>query len=219
MLERIRQMLGGKEIPEEIQPLYAGARDEREALILLKEARRRDESRRRRSIQDLEILDRMEEQLLNEGKVETQESRKLLLARRIKEIRWKQQEINHRVENIYNKRIRIFNEHVQSLETVLELSSEAVPNRKTLEEMAIRAKQMLEELDKTKELAEGIAMTAEAPTADAEEREILKEFEAHVDREIEKEELSPEDLTNTSMRPREREAPPRDEDEPRKELE
>lgn len=202
MLERIRQLLGGKEIPEEIQPLYAGARDEREALILLKEARRRDESRRRRSIGDLEVLDRMEEQLLNEGKSESNEPRKLLLARRIKEIRWKQQEINHRVENIYNKRIRIFNEHVQSLETVLELSSEELPNRKQLEEIAIRAKQMLEDLDKTKELAEGIAMTTETAVPDAEEREILKEFEEHVDREIEKEELKPDAMTNTTLMPK-----------------
>jgi hypothetical protein len=188
MLEKLKQLLSGKDVPEELNVLYAGARDEREALILLKEARRRDESRRRRAILDLDVLDRMEEQLLRDGKEETSEAKKLSLARRIKEIRWKIQEINHRVESIYNKRIRVFNEHVQSLETLLELGAEELPDRKEMEEAAIKASTMLEELDKTKELAEGIKRTSREPEPDAEEREILREFEAGADAEIEKSE-------------------------------
>src|SRR5436190_1229632 len=89
MLEKFRKMLGVKDLPEEVTPLYRGARNEREALVLLKEARRRDESRRRRAMADLEELDRAEEELLEEGKSDITESRKLMLARRIKEIRWK----------------------------------------------------------------------------------------------------------------------------------
>lgn len=185
MLEKIKALFSGKEMPEELRLLYAGAKDEREALILLKEARRRDESRRRRAIMDLEVLDRMEEQLLREGREETAEAKKLSLARRIKEIRWKAAEINNRVENIYNKRIRIFNEHVQSLETLLELGAEELPDRKEMEEAAIKASTMLEELDKTKELAEGIKRTLKEPEPDDEEREILREFEDKADAEIE----------------------------------
>src|SRR5262245_22811434 len=110
MLENIKKLLGVKDIPEEVSPLYRGARNEREALILLKEARRRDEARRRRSMQDLEVLDRMEEELLEEGKGEITDNRKLMLARRVKEIRWKMTELNNRIENIYNKRLKIYNE-------------------------------------------------------------------------------------------------------------
>lgn len=179
-------MLAGKEVPDELNVLYAGARNEREALILLKEARRRDEGRRRRAILDLEVLDRMEEQLLRDGKEEAGESKKLAVARRIKEVRWKQNELNHRIENIYNKRIRVFNEHVQSLETLLELGAEELPDRKEMEEAAIRAGEMLEELEKAKELAEGIQRTAREPEPDAEEREILRELEAKADEEIER---------------------------------
>ena len=178
MLAKIRKMLGVKDLPEEVTPLYRGARNEREALVLLKEARRRDESRRRRAMADLEELDRAEEELLEEGKSESiSESRKLMLARRIKEIRWKMQELNNRIENIYNKRLKVLNEHVASLETILELTSEALPDKKTMEDMAIKAKQLLEDLDKTKELAEGIAMTPEAAHPDDEEKEILREME------------------------------------------
>ena len=68
MLDRIKKLLGVKDLPEEVSPLYRGAKSEREALILLKEARRRDESRRKRAMGDLEVLDRMEEELLEEGK-------------------------------------------------------------------------------------------------------------------------------------------------------
>ncbi len=177
MLDKIRKMLGVKDVPEEVSAFYRGAKNEREALVLLKEARRRDESRRRRAMQDLEVLDRMEEELLEEGKGDMTEARRLMLARRIKEIRWKMQDLNTRIENIYNKRLKVLNEHVASLETVLELTSEALPDKKSMEEMAIKAKQLLEDLEKTKELAEGIALAPEAPTPDDEEKEILREME------------------------------------------
>ena len=100
-----------------------------------------------------------------------------MLARRIKEIRWKMQELNNRIENIYNKRLKVLNEHVASLETILELTSEALPDKKTMEDMAIKAKQLLEDLEKTKELAEGIALVPEAAQPDDEEKEILREME------------------------------------------
>src|SRR6185295_6443502 len=175
MLDKIRKMLGVKDLPEEVTPLYRGARNEREALVLLKEARRRDESRRRRAMADLEELDRAEEELLEEGKSESiSESRKLMLARRIKEIRWKMQELNNRIENIYNKRLKVLNEHVASLETILELTSEALPDKKTMEDMAIKAKQLLEDLEKTKELAEGISLSPEAAQPDDEKKEEVR---------------------------------------------
>jgi hypothetical protein len=177
MLEKIRKMLGVKDLPEEVTPLYRGARNEREALVLLKEARRRDESRRRRAMADLEELDRAEEELLEEGKSDISEARKLMLARRIKEIRWKMQELNNRIENIYNKRLKVLNEHVASLETILELTSEALPDKKTMEDMAIKAKQLLEDLERTKELAEGISLAPETAQPDDEEKEILREME------------------------------------------
>jgi hypothetical protein len=178
MLDKIRKLLGVKRLPEEVTPLYQGARDEREALVLLKESRRRDEARRRRALQDLEELDRMEEELLEEGRLDLTDNRRLMIARRVKDIRWKMQDLNHRIENIYNKRLRVLNEHVASLETVLELKAEALPDRRTMEEMAIKAKQLLEDLDKTRELAEGISLSPEAARPDDDEKEILRELEA-----------------------------------------
>jgi hypothetical protein len=163
---------------------------------------------------DLEELDRAEEELLEEGKGDITESRKLMLARRIKEIRWKMQELNNRIENIYNKRLKVLNEHVASLETILELTSEALPDKKTMEDMAIKAKQLLEDLEKTKELAEGIALAPEAAQPDDEEKQILREMErpeAEVEKAVErKEEIRPvkEREKKATEAPRKEKEPP-----------
>jgi hypothetical protein len=217
MLDKIRKMLGVKDLPEEVTPLYRGARNEREALVLLKEARRRDESRRRRAMADLEELDRAEEELLEEGKSDITEARKLMLARRIKEIRWKMQELNNRIENIYNKRLKVLNEHVASLETILELTSEALPDKKTMEDMAIKAKQLLEDLEKTKELAEGISLAPETAQPDDEEKEILREMERPAPEAEPERERSPEnkeELRPVKEKERKSEAPVREKEPP-----
>jgi hypothetical protein len=207
MLDKIRRLLGVKEIPEEVTPLYRGARNEREALALLREARRRDEQRRRRAMQDLEVFGSQEEELLEEGKGEVSESRRLMLARRIKEIRTKVEELNARIENIYNKRITIFNEHIGSLETVLELTTEELPDKKTMEEMAIRARELLENLEKSKELAQGIAQTSEPPQPDEEEKGILREMERRADLEIEKAEIEKEEPEKAEKPEKAKESP------------
>ena len=95
MLDKIKKLLGVSTLPDEVTPFYRGAKNEREALILLKEARRRDESRRRRAMKDLEVLDRREEALLDEGKEDISDTRKLMLARTVKEIRVKMQDLNN----------------------------------------------------------------------------------------------------------------------------
>ena len=213
MLDKIRKLLGVKDIPEDVSTFYRGAKNEREALVLLKEARRRDEARRRRAMQDLEVLDRMEEELLEEGKGEMSDARRLMLARRVKEIRWKSQDLNNRIESIYNKRLKVLNEHVASLETVLELTSEALPDRKSMEEMAIRAKQLLEDLEKTRELAEGISLTPETPTADAEEKEILREMA----RKQEETEARPVEAPARETKSREKAVEQKEKEKPRRE--
>src|SRR4029078_10783769 len=217
MLEKFRKLLGVRDLPEEVTPLYRGARNEREALVLLKEARRRDESRRRRAMADLEELDRAEEELLEEGKSDITEARQLMRARRIKEIRWKMQELNNRIENIYNKRLKVLNEHVASLETILELTSEALPDKKTTEDMAIKAKQLPWDLDKTKELAEGIALAPETAQPDDEEKEILREMERRipeVEPDREKTVEKKEEVRPVKEKERKTEAPTREKEPP-----
>jgi len=177
MLDKIKKMFGIKDVPDEVLPLYRGAKSKQEALILLKEALRRDESRRRRSMQDLEVLTQMEEELLEEGKQEMTEGRRLMLARRIKEIRSKGQALNNRIETIYNRRIQVFTQHIESLQTTVELEAEPIPEPKAMEDMAIQARKMVEDLEKSAELALGIRSNTEVDGIDDEEAEIMREME------------------------------------------
>lgn len=186
MLDKIKRMFGLKDVPDEVLPLYRGAKSKQEALILLKEALRRDESRRRRAMQDLEVFAQMEEELLEEGKQEMTDARKLMLARRIKEIRSKSAGLNNRIDNIYNRRILVFTQHIESLQTAVEIESEPIPDTKTMEEMAIQARKMVEDLEKSAELAVGMQTNSEQPRVDEEEAEIMREMEQRADRDIEK---------------------------------
>jgi hypothetical protein len=178
LLDKIKKLMGLGSLPDEVAPIYKGARNEREALELLKDARRRDEDRRARALEDVDILQKKEGELLEEGKKETDQNRRLSLARKIKDIRWKVEEIEAKVDAIFNKRVRIYKEHIVSLETIVALAEEPLPTAKQLEEAAIRAKERREDLDRTVAMAEGMGMDkASEPVIDAEEKAILEEFQ------------------------------------------
>jgi hypothetical protein len=190
VLDKLKKLLGLTSIPEPLNELFKGARTEQEALLLMREARRRDESRRRRAMEDLEILHKHERELLAKGRAEESDAAKQNIVRQIKEVRWKTQEIDARIERIYNKRIKIYNEHIQSLETILDLGQEQVPEAGEMEDAAVRAREMLEDLDKRSELAEGIGITESERTSDPEDQAILAELEAARDAELEASEAS-----------------------------
>jgi hypothetical protein len=191
LLDRIKKMMGLGSIPDEVAPIYKGAKSEKEALELLRDARRRDEDRRNRALEDVEILQSKESELMEEGKRETDGNRRLSLARKIKDIRWKVEEVETRVENIFNKRIRIYKEHIASLETLVALAEEPLPSSKQLEDAAIKAKEKREDLDRTVAMAEGMSLDKQSePVLDEEEKSILAEFEKHDEASLAKDELS-----------------------------
>lgn len=205
LLDRIKKLMGLGSLPDEVAPIYRGAKSEKEALDMLRDARRRDEDRRNRALEDVEILQSRESELMEEGKKETDGNRRLSLARKIKDIRWKVEEIEAKLENIFNKRIRIYKEHIASLETLVALAEEPLPTSKQLEDAAVKAKEKREDLDRTVAMAEGMSLdkTSE-PVIDAEERSILEEFEKHDEAKIAAHEDLPE------FKPREKEKPARE---------
>jgi hypothetical protein len=77
-----------------------------------------------------------------------------------------------------------------------------------MEDLAIKAREKIEDLEKATELAEGMKSDQEAPQPDEEEAEILREMEARADLEIEKQELAKE--------PKERETKVTEDKEPEK---
>lgn len=176
-----------KDDTSEVVKLYGKAKDERQALILLKEARKRDEGRRTEANSRLATLTNEEQILMNEGKQEdTSDARRLFLARRIKELRDDIKLVQHKVDKIYSPRLKALDQHIQSLETVIEVKSEPIPTLDSMESAAIKAKTMTEDLDIAVELAMGISTPFMKKEADSEEKGILAEMEALRERDQEK---------------------------------
>ncbi len=178
LLERIKKALGLRTVPEDVGVLWAKARTEREALDLLEQACRRDEERMARGFADLDVLMRKEQELLAGGRAETSEARRLWLARLLRDVRAKCTDLRFRLEQVYDKRLRIYREHLQSLRTIVDLAAEPLPESRAMEDAAIKAREGLEQLDRSVATAEGIAATAPVAPITEEERAILAEFGA-----------------------------------------
>ena len=220
LLDRIKKLMGLGSLPDEVAPIYKGARSEKEALDMLRDARRRDEDRRNRALEDVEVLQTKESELMEDGRRETDQNRRLSLARKIKDIRWKVEEIESKVENIFNKRIRIYKEHIASLETLVHLAEEPLPTTKQLEDAAIKAKEKREDLDRTVAMAEGMSIDkASEPAIDDEERAILEEFQKHEEAKIAQDELKVFDEPEKKERPQREKATPEAEDDEEEMLE
>ncbi len=178
LLEKVKELLGVDEVPEDVSEYYTKAEDLREALYLVREARYRDEQRKGRAMEDLKILEDKERELMDRGRAEENETRRKILASKVKEIRDKKDEIRHKINEIYNKRIQIYAEHMKSLETLVEMEEEPVPTSDALQEYAVKAREKLEKLDETYAMAEGVEFSSsENVDVTDEEREILDEFE------------------------------------------
>jgi hypothetical protein len=146
----------------------------RKELAGLRQVRCRDEQRRRRAMQDLEFLGRIEQDLLQEGTAEADPLRRLAIARRINSLRQRTEGVRRRVE-VYTKRLTVFNSHIASLELFLELVSEPLPDRSEVEGIAIQAGMLLEHLDLQAVSMPQAVREPEAP--DPEEEAILREMQ------------------------------------------
>lgn len=154
-----------------------GAKNEREALILLKETRKRDEERRDKSNARLKEIADAEQRMMDEGKQDgIASSRKQHLVRLIKQGREEQRDILVKLEKIYNPRLKATCTHISSLETIIEVQGEVTPTSDSVEEMAIKAKNLMEDLDTTYELVNGINKTSEPAQRDPEDMAIVDEM-------------------------------------------
>ena len=170
--------LFAKDPVSEMSGLLNGARSEREALILLKEARKRDEERREKANSRLKEIADAEQKYMDEGKKEgIASSRKSHLVRMIKQGREEQRGLLEKVEKIYGPRLKAVNTHISSLETIIEVQGEVTPTADSVETMAIKAKNMMEDLDTTFELVNGINKTSESNERDPEEQAIVDEID------------------------------------------
>lgn len=161
----------------DLNKFLSGAKTEREALLLLKEARKRDEERRDKANARLKEIADAEQKHMDEGKQDgIATSKKMHLVRMIKQGRDEQKELLHKVEKIYSPRLKTVSTHITSLETIIEVQGEVTPTSESVEEMAIKAKNMMEDLDTTFELVNGINKSSESAQTDPEDQAIVEEM-------------------------------------------
>jgi hypothetical protein len=193
MLAKLKELIGKIASPDpEVEKLYGGAKSEREALILLKEARKRDEKRRKGELDDIEKLFQEEAGYFEEArKDDVSEARKLWLARQVKDVRVRLK-IRQDKLKIYDNRMLVLSEHVRSLETIIEVREEPVPNMDVIETTAIRAKTLLGELDEMNEIAHAITVPHQEEALDDQTQGILDEMSERARKDKEKKEAAKE---------------------------
>jgi hypothetical protein len=187
LLDKIKQWLGIEKMPKDMESIYMDVANEREALARFREARYRDETRKKRYIDDLGILHGKEKQLLEMGKAEEDEFKKFQIASEIKDIRGRKNLLKQRIE-ICEKRIGVYNSHIGILEIITESVSEALPSKREMEELAAKARNMMAELEEKVEIAEVLKPQTDV-AKDEEIKDIMEELKPEIEKPVVKEEV------------------------------
>ena len=107
ILDHIRKLFGGEDIPDEAAEIYRMSRDERDALDRIDSARARSDRHRQTLIDDVKAITGEEERLVTEGKEEASSVKRRILAKQVAEIRGKTDDLMNRVD-LLTRRIAIF---------------------------------------------------------------------------------------------------------------
>ena len=186
MFEKIRNLLRRKpddgrtpdqvKVDDHAQSILASVKNPREKLLVLKETYQRDLGRRREAEGKLRDLIEEEAEIMKSVEKGTPTAnQKLQAARDIKDLRYRMHEYKHKIDNIYAPRMKVVNENIASLSTFLEVKNEPLPSRERLEEAAIKARNMTEDLAEKHEVAAAISVPP-VRNLDTEEENILGEM-------------------------------------------
>lgn len=175
ILDRLKRWFKGQ-LPDNLVPLYKNAKDEKEALDLLRTERQKDAEAKESAMTELMQLADKEKDLFEKAKKETNETSKMRLVREIKYTRQRVQDLNAKVASIYEKRLRIFDEHIRAMEMAIEAKSAPLPEAKSLEASSLRAQEQAASLDDLASSAGGLAPDSSSSGLDREEQDIMREL-------------------------------------------
>jgi hypothetical protein len=152
-------------------------------LTELREVMRSEEIKLNLALRDLEELRRIEDELLEKGRGEDSEISKRTVAYKIKDLRDKQKALESRI-SIYNNRMTVLREQINSLETLVEAGSGGLPNESQIEQASFEASQKLEQLNTLLQKVEGSRSTdVSRDREDGDIGGILREFDTRARRE------------------------------------
>jgi hypothetical protein len=182
ILDAIRRLLGGEEIPEEAERIYEMSKSEAEALTRLEAERGRSDRHREVLIGDIKALTDEDADLVSKGKDESAAVHRRILAKQVAEIRAKVSDMMNRVD-ILTRRIAIFDRQVALLRDRAVLEA-PLPERKEIEAAAEDAFVARREFEEVAELSDVHRDVSKISGSLEGEREAMREFEGESEEDL-----------------------------------
>lgn len=182
ILDHIRRLFGGEEIPDEAARIYDMSKDEREALHRLETEQGRSDRHREVLIGDVHALTGEEERLTEEGRAETSTVRRRIAAKRVAEIRGKVGDLMNRID-ILTQRISLFDRQSALLRDRAVMDA-PLPEAVEIESAAAEALASKNEFERKAELANLHQNVTRLSGADAREAEALREMSGEAAEEV-----------------------------------
>ena len=187
ILEKIRKLFGGAEIPDDAAEIYRMSKSEAEALDRMEGERGRADRHREVLIGDIRALTEEEERQVESGREEDSPIRRRIIAKKVAEIRGKVGQLMNRVD-LLTRRVALFDQQVALLRDRAVLEA-PLPERGEIEQAAedalVARREFVERADLA-DLYQDVSTISEAPDG---ERRALEELEGGG-----KEELSFDDM-------------------------
>jgi hypothetical protein len=175
ILDKIRRLLKGAEIPEDVARIYRMSKSESEALDNLEGERSRSDRHREVLIGDIRALTGEEERLLEEGRGEDSPVRRRIVAKKVAEIRSKIGNVMNRVD-LLTRRVAIFDTQIALLRDRAVLAA-PLPERAEIEQAAEDALVAREEFEERAGLSDLLGGVSRIEGTSESERRAIKELE------------------------------------------
>ncbi len=175
ILEKIKQLFQGAEIPDDAAAIYRMSKSEAEALDRMEGERGRADRHREVLIGDIRVLTEEEERLMESGRAEDSPVRRRIIAKQVAEVRGKVGQLMNRID-LLTRRVALFDQQVALLRDRAVLEA-PLPERQEIEQAAEDALVARREFEVRADLADlyqDVSRIAGAPEA---EQQALRELE------------------------------------------
>lgn len=201
ILDRIRKLFGGEEIPEDAERIYRVSKSETEALSRLEAERGRSDRHRGVLIGDVKVLAETEEGTLEEGKKEESAVKRRILAKQVAEIRGRIDDLLNRID-LLTRRVALFDRQIALVRDKAVLAA-PLPERAEIERAAEDALVARREFEERAELGDLYRDVSRISGAVRGEEDVLAEIEGSEEAEVSFEDMVRQE--EKKARPRENE--------------
>jgi len=193
ILDKIRSLFGGEDIPEDAERIYRMSKSETEALSRLEAERGRSDRHRGVLIEDVRVLAEKEEGTLEAGKKESSSVKRRILAKEVAEVRGRIDDLMNRID-LLTRRVALFDRQIALVRDKAVLAA-PIPEREEIESAAEDALVARREFEERADLGELYRDVSRISGGVRDEDAVLAEIEGH-----EEEELSFEDMVRQEER-------------------